>query len=176
MSNVPDDADAPEPTLHDIQCFHPFDPDAVQESAALLAGAAVNADFISPADARDRCALGDLVVDAFVREEGLSLAEAGGVPVSAAIAWLSRPKPEVSEPFIPNPFQIGILRALDGKALRTDPLADEVGDRRKLFRDPGGLKELQRHRKVSHHSRVGYYRPDCPPPEFAEQLHQDRPK
>lgn len=72
----------------------------------------------------------------------------------------------VSEPFIPNAFQMGILDALEGRALRTDALGAEVGDRGRLFRRPGGLPELQEQGLVAHHKRVGYYRPDCSPPEL----------
>lgn len=68
--------------------------------------------------------------------------------------------------FIPNGFQQGVLRSLEGVALRSDPLGRAVGDRRRLFRDPGGLPELVEHGLVEHHPRLGYYRPDAPPPEM----------
>jgi hypothetical protein len=74
------------------------------------------------------------------------------------------PKVPPALPFIPTPFQKGILAALDGTALRTDALGRAVGSRRKLFIDPGGIKELQQHDLVRHHGRLGYYRPDKPPP------------
>lgn len=67
------------------------------------------------------------------------------------------------EQFIPSEFQAAILAALEGKALRSDPLGDVVDDRRRLFRHPGGLKELQERGLVCRHSRLGYYRPDAPP-------------
>jgi hypothetical protein len=66
--------------------------------------------------------------------------------------------------FVPTPFQKGILQALNGQALRTDDLAHKVGNRRKLFIHPGGLRELQDQSLVAHHKRLGYYRPDAPPP------------
>jgi hypothetical protein len=69
--------------------------------------------------------------------------------------------------FIPNAFQKAILAALDGKALRTDALGDAVNDRRRLFRDPGGLEELERNGRVAHHKRCGFYRPDSPPADLA---------
>jgi len=75
---------------------------------------------------------------------------------------------EEAEPFVPTAYQEAILDALEGKALRTDALAAKVGDRSRLFRNPGGLKELQEQGLVSHHSRRGYFRPDAPPEELAE--------
>lgn len=70
--------------------------------------------------------------------------------------------------FVPNPFQRGILEALKGKALRTEPLGDAVKDRRRLFKHPGGLKELREQGLVDHHNRIGYFRPDAPPPALVE--------
>jgi hypothetical protein len=69
--------------------------------------------------------------------------------------------------FVPTPFQRGILDALNGKALRTDPLGKKVGNRRKLFNDPGGLPELQEEGLVGHHPRIGFYSTANPPPELA---------
>lgn len=71
-------------------------------------------------------------------------------------------------PFVPTPFQAGILEALDGVAMRTDALAAKIGDRRRLFRHPGGLKELQENGLVDKHDRLGYYRPDAPPAELED--------
>jgi len=73
------------------------------------------------------------------------------------------------EPFIPTPFQRGILKALDGKALRTDALAAVVGDRSRLFRR-GGLNELRDRGMVANHPAIGFYRPDAPPPELETTL------
>ncbi len=78
-----------------------------------------------------------------------------------------------AKPFIPSPFQKFILTKLTGKALRTDALANAVGSRRKLFK-PGGLKELQTQGLVDHHDRIGFYRPDAPPPEYRELLGKQR--
>ena len=80
-------------------------------------------------------------------------------------------EPAAAEPikFVPNAFQRGILEALKGKALRTDELARRVGDRRRLFRPTGGLSELQDEGLVKHTRRVGYYRPDEPPPEVSDE-------
>ncbi len=69
-------------------------------------------------------------------------------------------------PFVPNAFQTAILEALDGKALRTDPLGAAVGDRGRLFKKPGGIQELKDNGLVDNHPRVGYYRPDSPPPDL----------
>ena len=83
----------------------------------------------------------------------------------------SGPSPAPTLPptrFVPTPFQKGILQALDGQALRTDDLAHEVGNRRKLFIHPGGLRELQAQGLVAHHNRLGYYRPDAPPPALKD--------
>lgn len=68
-------------------------------------------------------------------------------------------------PFIPNGFQKGILKALEGKGLRTDALGAAVGDRARLFK-PGGLQELKERGLVCHHKSLGYYRPDLPPIEL----------
>lgn len=72
------------------------------------------------------------------------------------------------EVFIPNAFQEAILEALEGKALRTDALGAAAGDRSRLFRNPGGLKELQEQGLVKHNRRAGFYRPDAPPDELQE--------
>ncbi len=71
-----------------------------------------------------------------------------------------------AEVFIPSDFQARILAALDGRGLRTDALAGEVGDRRALFRHPGGLRELREQGLVASHPRLGYYRTDAPPPQL----------
>jgi hypothetical protein len=74
------------------------------------------------------------------------------------------------ESFVPDDFQaiiLDALDALDGRALRSNPHGDEVGDRRKLFRHPGGLKELQDKQLEMLHPRLGYYRPDAPTPEMS---------
>ena len=69
----------------------------------------------------------------------------------------------VPRPFEPNEMQDAILECLDGKCLRTDALATASGyDRRKLFRKPGGLAELQEQGLVANDPARGYYRPDAP--------------
>jgi hypothetical protein len=83
-------------------------------------------------------------------------------------------QPAAGEPFVPTPFQQGILEALEGKALRTDALGAAVGDRSRLFRRHARtgqtpLQELQALGLVSHHSRLGYFRPDAPPPQLAQE-------
>jgi hypothetical protein len=89
--------------------------------------------------------------------------EANTAPVQAAVQ------------FIPNPFQQLILEKLDGRALRTDGLCTKTSERRQLFRKKGGIHELKRVGLVAHHERVGFYRPDAPPPHLAKALglHQD---
>ncbi len=90
-----------------------------------------------------------------------------GIPRAACLTRVGTSAPaEAEEPFVPNSFQDDILDALEGRALRTDAIAAKVGDRNRLFR-PGGLKELQAHGYVAHHSRLGFYRPDAPPEELA---------
>ncbi|MFV1968386.1 MAG: hypothetical protein ACC628_23425 [Pirellulaceae bacterium] len=63
-------------------------------------------------------------------------------------------------------LQKAILKALDGRALKADPLADEVsgGDRRRLYK-PGGIKDIRKAGMVKHKHGVGYYRPDRRPPD-----------
>lgn len=70
--------------------------------------------------------------------------------------------------FVPTQFQQDILEALSGRALRTDALAAKVGNRRGLFKDPGGVPELIEEGLVSHHKRLGYYRPDKPPADLGD--------
>lgn len=68
-------------------------------------------------------------------------------------------------PVVVTPLQERILAALHGRALKKEPLADEVckGQGRTLYK-PGGIKELQEKGLVAHLHTVGYYRPDSPPP------------
>jgi hypothetical protein len=67
-------------------------------------------------------------------------------------------------PFEPYEMQDAILEALDGKALRTDELAKVAGyERRKLFKKPGGLAQLQEQGLVVNDPARGYYRPDAMP-------------
>jgi hypothetical protein len=70
--------------------------------------------------------------------------------------------------FIPTDVQERILIALEGRALTTDALAAAAGvDRSTPFKHPGGLKELREHGLVRHTPRLGFWRPDAPPPELA---------
>lgn len=72
--------------------------------------------------------------------------------------------------FVPDTYQLAILEALDGKALRTAKLASATGgDERRLFRHPGGLRELREHGLIESHPRLGYYRPDSLPPQLIEE-------
>ncbi len=94
------------------------------------------------------------------------------IPRGAPAAPVPAPETASSQeehyaPFVATPFQEAILRALDGKALRTDALGARVGDRGRLYK-PGGLRELQERGMVCNHPRLGHYRPDVPPPQLAE--------
>ena len=83
------------------------------------------------------------------------------IPISQSL------EPSGRASFVPNAYQIAIMEALEGKALRTTALASATGgDQRRLFK-PGGLKELQDQGLVEHHARLGYYCPDSPPPEIS---------
>ncbi len=73
---------------------------------------------------------------------------------------------ESAKPFEPSAYQLGILDALAGKCLKVEQLVAIVKDRPKLYRDPGGIKELERHGLVAHDKRRGYYRPDAMPDEM----------
>jgi hypothetical protein len=74
--------------------------------------------------------------------------------------------PEPPPAFIPGTNQKVMLEAMTGKALRTSQLEAAVGDKRRVFDDPGGIQELIREKLVRHHKRIGYYRVDAPPPEL----------
>ncbi len=67
-------------------------------------------------------------------------------------------------PFIFAPLQTAIWKALDKRALKKQPLADEVcgSDGGRLYKR-GGIKELMAAGKVQHKHGVGYFRPDAPP-------------
>jgi hypothetical protein len=78
----------------------------------------------------------------------------------------ARPARRPAEAWGPTPTQRAILTALDGVALRTAGLAEVLGgDRLALFR-AGGIGELRDRGFVAHEPRIGYYRPDAPPPEL----------
>ena len=79
---------------------------------------------------------------------------------------LPQPAPQLPA-FIPTDFQRDILSALKNRSMRTDALAHRLQcGRSRLFADPGGLPELQEQGMVAHHRRVGYFRPDAPPPDL----------
>jgi hypothetical protein len=91
------------------------------------------------------------------------------LPPPAARDGLSRVEDQETEqsvPWVPTAFQAAILDALEGRALRADALGAEVGDRSRLYRHPGGIRELRDRGLVMHHPRRGYYRPDAPPEEM----------
>jgi len=78
---------------------------------------------------------------------------------------------QLADAFVPTPLQQEILNALEGKALRTDALANKLGvERSRLFQKPkGGIMELKKEGFVESHPRLGYFRPDAPPPELASE-------
>ncbi|MGI6417626.1 MAG: hypothetical protein ACOX1P_18385 [Thermoguttaceae bacterium] len=70
-------------------------------------------------------------------------------------------------PVLPlTPLQRAIMKALEGRALTKQALANEVskGEGRMFYR-PGGLLELRLHGLVDHRKGVGFFRPDAPPPD-----------
>ncbi len=87
----------------------------------------------------------------------LSLALAAGAEASRTLP-----------PFEPSTFQMGILNALSSKGLKLDELVKVVKGRPKSYREPGGIKELQRHGSVEHDKWRSSARPDRPPEEIEE--------
>jgi len=71
---------------------------------------------------------------------------------------------EVLPEFVGNDFQLQIMKALDGRALSKQSLADEVcgGEGSRLYRK-GGIKELVESGFIANKPRLGYYRPNAPP-------------
>jgi hypothetical protein len=70
-------------------------------------------------------------------------------------------------PFVPTDFQKQILKVLEGRALKKMGLAREVCggvDNGNLLYRAHGLKELEAHGRVKWKTKLGYYRPDAPPP------------
>lgn len=68
-----------------------------------------------------------------------------------------------------NALQIQILKVLKGKGLRTEALASACGvDKSKFYRKSASgikpLEELKDAGLVTKDGRIGYYRPDAPPP------------
>jgi hypothetical protein len=64
-----------------------------------------------------------------------------------------------------HPLQQAILAALDGQALKKQPLANKVcaGEGTRLYKQ-NGIKELIKAGLVAHAYGIGYYRPNAPPP------------
>jgi hypothetical protein len=79
-------------------------------------------------------------------------------------------RPKSPEPFVPTAYQKRILDLLEGRAMTADLLQDKLNtDRKSLYYR--GLNELKEQDLVRSSRRVGgYYRPDAPPPKFAEFL------
>ncbi len=91
---------------------------------------------------------------------------AASAPVPPPATSQSAPEDDW-KPFVPTPFQKAILKALEGKAMHTRALGIAVGDKGRLYK-PGGIKELEERGLVEQHDRLGYYRPDVPPPEILQ--------
>lgn len=72
------------------------------------------------------------------------------------------------QPFTPRPFQQAILDALAGKALHARALGAKVGDSGRLYK-PHGIQELRERGLVELHERLGFWRPDAPPPELEQE-------
>jgi hypothetical protein len=91
-----------------------------------------------------------------------------GAASTASAAAVASVEPRV--PFIPSELQEAILAALNGKALTLDALTLKLHvDRSTLHRD--GIKELRAQGLIDNHRRVGgYFRPDAPPPKYADRL------
>jgi hypothetical protein len=91
---------------------------------------------------------------------------ADGAPSDPVASPATRPP---SSPFLPSPYQRRILALLDRRALKTDTLQAKMKtDRKSLYKR--GLNELMANGLVQNNRRVGYFRPDAPPPELAQFL------
>ena len=74
----------------------------------------------------------------------------------------------ISEAFVLGPRQKSIMERLSGRAMRTRALAKELHiDQPSLYKRDG-IKELKDKGLVKLHSKIGYYRPDAPPPELSD--------
>lgn len=73
-------------------------------------------------------------------------------------------KSNAKDPIVLTPIQKAILKALDGRAMTKQQLANAVcdGEGTRLYR-PGALPELRDRQLVQHKRQVGYFRPDAPP-------------
>jgi hypothetical protein len=77
------------------------------------------------------------------------------------VTFSSRPATE--ELFVPGTLHKAILKALNGRALRKEALAEACRvDPSRLYR-AGALPELIALKIVQHQRHVGYFRPDVPP-------------
>jgi hypothetical protein len=115
---------------------------------------------------------------AILVEVPLKLADGRTLPMSFVMPPLAAPAPPQAsadeyQPFIPTAFQKAILKALEGKALRARALGAAVGESASWLYRPGGMTELRERGLVEQHERLGYYRPDAPPPELADVVEED---
>lgn len=107
---------------------------------------------------------GIIATEVIIRAKSLHRSELTPIRLLVPLRQAKKPTKDI---FAPTVYQKAILAALDGKAMRTADLADALGgDRRRLFKDPGGIKELKKAGMISNHPRLGYYRIDSPPPEL----------
>jgi hypothetical protein len=82
----------------------------------------------------------------------------------AATSEVLNVSPPPEPVFIPNDRQKAMLDALKDRALRSDAWAECSKVDKKSVMDQ--KKELERLGLVRHHARLGFYRPDAPPPEL----------
>ena len=80
-------------------------------------------------------------------------------------------QPAARPPHVPGfrmtQCQAAILEALEGKILKTGALTRATGyTSAELFRERGGMHELQEHGMVAHVAGKGFYRPDAPPDDL----------
>ncbi len=107
-------------------------------------------------------------------EVTLRLADGRQIPMPFVFPPVPAPQPSPGRPsreeedWGPTSFQLEILDALEGKALKTDALGAAVGDRGRLYK-AHGLQELRDRGLVKHRAGLGYYRPDALPPELQPQ-------
>jgi hypothetical protein len=72
---------------------------------------------------------------------------------------------KLDQPFIPTPHQRKVLKLLNGKALKLAQIEQLTGiDATTLSKRV--LGELKKQDLVRHSARIGYYRPDKPPPDL----------
>ncbi len=114
----------------------------------------------------------------WLREHGMIEDGMSDLPLGLALIRIARdlgreirvklstatPSRQEGTPFVPSTPQRRMLAALDGKALRLADWIKASGvERRNFMRAKKELIEIE---AVKHLPRLGFYRPDRPPPEF----------